>query len=572
MNNFFIFITIINTLLTLTACDRFKPSVHISSGKSESEGPVLPPPPTRILPTKCSEVLEAPDCKDEIGGKTCEWKNNKCQDKEEEAERLAREKAAKSDKNLNKFNDLLEKNKQTELESSKKNKETSKFNDDYSNTKITLDFKKLIAEAKAERSAKEEYEKLSDKDKNSIKIIKQELLSLVNKANKLYQDKDRPNSLKQDKEKIENIKNLIDKDYSNLNELTYAKKELQNLITKFDNTLWGIQRNKALALHTQIEPNKSAQEIITAVKESNVLGDILNEEFDRADNKTVGTDEEKMVSKLNMVLKYGDYSKLSNPEEIQFKENISLKLSDEASKLYDKAQKESDKIYYLSQIADANKITDFRINENNRNILQKNLKEKMTAFFNEYINKGDSKESIKKIIELSSQVFISKGNLDNFQEMLMENVKKSIDEDNDEKNKEIIEALIFNRKSLDNPHKNRLNSRLSFIEKLPDESLKKLITKSIDYNFDNEKLDKWLLEIIHTKKDLSKLITLDNLKKLITKFDLYNKKVGYSEDTYYSIANIIETLSNYKNFEQYFNTEEGKKVLQNIENYNVTEL
>ena len=432
--------------------------------------------------------------------------------------------------------------------------------------------RKKAEKEEAERLTREEYEKLSDKDKNSIKKIKQEVQSLVNKANQLYQDKDRPNSLKQDKEKIENIKNLIDKDYSNLNELTDAKKELQNLITKFEKTIWDIKRNKALKLLAKIDPNKSVQEIITSVKENNVLGDILDKEFDWIDNKTVGTDEEKMVSKLNMALKYGNYNKFTIPEELEFKEKISVKLSNEAFKLYDKAQKESDKIYYLSQIIDANKVTNFKINENNKNILQKNLKEKMTAFFNEYIDKGDSKESIKKIIELSSQVFISKGNLDNFKEMLMENVKKSIDANDDEKNKEIIQALIFNRKLLDNPYKNRLNSRLSFIEKLPDESLKKLITKSIDYNFDNEKLDKWLLEIIHTKKDLSKLITLDELKKLITKFNLYNKKVGYSEDTYYSIANIIETLSNSRSFKEYFNTEEGKKVLENIKNYDVIEI
>ncbi len=431
-----------------------------------------------------------------------------------------------------------------------------------------------IAKEEADRLAKEEFEKLSVQDKNSIKKIKQELQSLVNKASKLYANKDRPNSLKEDKNKIESIKNLIDNEYSNFNELTSAKKEIQDLITKFDKTLWDIKRSKAIALYAQIDTNKSTQEIITSIKEANVLGDILDKEFDWIDTKTSGTDEDKMISKLDMVLEYGNYSKFSIYEEVEFKEKISVKLSDEASKLYDKAQKESDKRYHLKQLNDANKITNYRIDEKNKNIIQTNLKQKRQDFFDNYINNVvNTKERIKKIINLSLDVFITKNDTDYFQKMLMLNVKDSIDKDNQETNTEIIEALISNRNLIDHPYKNKLISRLSFIDKLPDESLRKLITNSINYNFDNEKLDKWLLEIRHTKKDLSKLIDLDDLKKLITKFDLENKKVGYnSEEPYNSICDLIETLSTYKTFKEYFNTENGKKVLENIKNYNVIQV
>lgn len=87
----------------------------------------------------------------------------------------AQEEAAKLTENLKKFDEILEKNKQTAPESSKKNKKTSKFNDDPTNTEITLDFKKLTAEAKSAKLAKEEVEKKAKEE--AAKLAQEEAKS-----------------------------------------------------------------------------------------------------------------------------------------------------------------------------------------------------------------------------------------------------------------------------------------------------------------------------------------------------------------------------------------------------------
>lgn len=431
-----------------------------------------------------------------------------------------------------------------------------------------------------ERLAKEEAEKLvfkkAEEDRLAIeeadKLAKQKekIQSLIIQANDLYAKKTRLNMFKKEKEQIKIAQELIEKEQVNAKDLENTEQKLENIIQILQKSDYEVRRGKTLELLQGINNQQTEKEFFDLVTNAQVLGEELDQELDYIDNHTKGSVEGKLTAKLGMLLNYGNYSSFTIPEEIATKEQISLKLSEQASAMYDNSNKKSDKIYYLNLLNDANDITNYRIDNKNRQTLKNNLNEKRQDFFNTNINILSTQGSIKEMIALSQHVLISSADLREFKTIFAHNLQQAITQNNQQANKDIIDALV-NTRSLINSPRNKSNTS-SFIDTFSDDNLKKLLEESLDYDYDIKYLDKWLLEIIYYNKNLHKIISKDTLLKLINKFDLINKKVGFSEKNYYSIGNIIEKLSKNNQYQDYFSTDDGKKVLENSKNFNVIDV
>lgn len=451
--------------------------------------------------------------------------------------------------------------------------DSSLISNNASQQAATEETAKLAKKAEEVRLAQEksEQERLAKEEAAKLAKQKEKIQSLITKAADLYAKKTRLNMFKQEKEQIKIAQELIEKQQVNAKDLENTEQELEKIIQILQKSDYEVKRGKTVELLKNINNQQTEKEFFDLVTNTQVLGEELDKELYYIDNNTKGSEEVKSTAKLGILLNYGNYSSFTIPEEVAIKEQISLGLAEKASAMYDNSSKESDKIYYLNLLNHANDITNYRIdNQNNQNLKSK-LNEKRHDFYEKNINSILSAEiRIKKMIALSQEVLISSADLTEFKTIFVHNLQQSIKNNNQRSNKDIIDALVKTRRLINAPQ-NKSNIS-SFIDILSDDNLKKLLEESLDYNYDINYLDKWLLEIIYSDKKLHKIISKDTLLKLINKFDLTNKKIGFSEKHYYSIGNIIEKLKENNQYKDYFSTDDGIKALKNIENYNAIDI